>query len=158
MDITIFTDGSCNNNLPMDKRVGGYGVYFQNKPKLNISKKLTCSRVSSQVAELTAIVKGIETVLSHFCVKKIIIYTDSMYSINCITKWSEKWRQNNWKKSSGEKIENKKLIKKLYFYNKNLTLEFIHVRSHKKEPEKNTEEHRIWYGNFMADKLADYKS
>lgn len=154
MDITIFTDGSCNNNAPMEQRCGGYGVYFPHNQKNNISKKLHSKRVSSQVAELTAIIKGIEKCISTTTVKKIIIYSDSMYSIKCVTEWSEKWRQNNWRKSTGEKIENKKLIKTLYFYNKNLNLEFHHVRSHRREPEKGTQEHKLWYGNYMADKLA----
>lgn len=154
MDLVIFTDGSCNNNLPMNERCGGYGVYFQNNEKLNISKKLKGKHISSQAAELTAIVKGIEKCISTSIVNKIIIYSDSMYSIKCVTEWSEKWKRNGWKKSNGEKIENKKLIKKLYFYNKNINLEFHHVRSHKKEPEKDTEEHKLWYGNDMADKLA----
>ena len=156
MDIVIFTDGSCNNNLPMDQRCGGYGVFFQdsNINGIHIAKKLKGKYISSQVAELTSIVKGIERCLSKFVINKIIIYSDSMYSINCITKWSEKWIRNNWRKSNGEKIENKKLIKKLYFYNKNINLEFHHVKSHTKKPKEGTEEYKLWFGNFTADVLA----
>ena len=87
---------------------------------------------------------------------KIIIYTDSMYLINSITNWADKWKENKWKKSDGSVILNKKLIKKLYFYYKNLNIEFHHVKAHKKEPDnKSTEDYKLWYGNNMADKLAN---
>ena len=34
-------------------------------------------------------------------------------------------------------------------------IKFIHVNSHRPEPiNKNSLEHRVWYGNKMADKLA----
>jgi ribonuclease HI len=69
--------------------------------------------------------------------------------------WADKWRKNNWMKNDNESIMNKKLIKKLYFYYKNLNIKFQHVSSHKKEPEKNTDEHYLWYGNNIADKLAN---
>lgn len=154
MDITIFTDGSCNNNAPMEQRCGGYGVFFGDNHKHNISKKLKGKHISSQAAELTAVIKGIEKCISSYNINKIIIYTDSMYVINCITQWSEKWRQNNWKKSTGEKIENKKLIRKLYFYYKNINIEFNHIRSHQKKPDIKTPEYKLWYGNHMADKLS----
>ena len=153
-EIIIFTDGSCKG--PIKNKRGGCGVYFPKYTKYNISYKLKKENITNQVAELTACIKGIEKVLSKIVFYKIIIYTDSMYLINSITTWSDKWKENKWKKSDGDSILNKKLIKKLYFYYKNLNIEFYHVKAHKKEPEnKNTEDYKLWYGNYMADKLAN---
>ena len=45
-------------------------------------------------------------------------------------------------------------MKKLYFLAKNMNVIFRHVKAHKKEPNKDTPEHKLWYGNYMADKLA----
>ena len=153
-EIVIFTDGSCKG--AQGNKRAGCGVYFQDNEKYNISYKIKKGNITNQVAELTACVKGIERVLSKIVFYKIIIYTDSMYLINSITNWSDKWAKNKWRKSDGEEILNKKLIKKLYFYYKNLNIEFHHVKAHKKEPEnKHTEQYKLWYGNNMADKLAN---
>lgn len=152
-EIIVFTDGSCKG--PTNNKRGGYGCYFPNNEKLNISKKLS-KDITNQVAELKACIKAIEKILSHTEFYKIIIYTDSMYLINSITLWSNKWKENHWKKDNGEIICNKKLIKKLYFYYKNINIEFIHIKAHQNEPEnKNSEEYKLWYGNYMADKLAN---
>jgi ribonuclease HI len=153
-EITIFTDGSCKG--PAGNKRAGYGVYFPNHKKYNISSKLKKGNITNQVVELTACVKGIERVLCKIVFYKIIIYTDSMYLINSVTCWAEKWKENKWRKSDGEPVLNKKIIKKLYYYYKNLNIEFHHVKAHKKEPEnKHTEEYKLWYGNHMADKLAN---
>lgn len=151
--IKVFTDGSCKG--PTGNKRAGYGCYFPDNCKYNISKKINGDKITNQVAELTACIKAIEKIISSTEVDNILIYTDSMYTINSITLWADKWRKNNWMKNENESIMNKKLIKKLYFYYKNLNIEFQHVRAHKKEPEKNTNEHYLWYGNNMADKLAN---
>lgn len=153
-EIIIFTDGSCKSSI--DKKRAGCGVYFQGYEKYNICYKIKKGNITNNVAELKACIKGIEKVLSKIIFYKIIIYTDSMYVINSITNWANYWKENKWKKSNGENILNKKLIKKLYFYYKNLNIEFIHVKAHTNEPEnKLTEEYKQWYGNYMADKLAN---
>ena len=153
-EVIIFTDGSYKG--PANSKRGGCGIYFPKNNKYNISYKLKKNNITNQVAELQACIKGIEKIISKIIFYKIIIYTDSMYTINSITLWGDKWKQNKWKKTSGDSIINKKLIKKLYFYYKNLNIEFIHIKAHTKEPEnKNTEQYKLWYGNFMADKLAN---
>lgn len=153
-EIEIFTDGSCKG--PNKSKRAGCGIYLPKYEKYNISYKIKKGNITNQVAELKACIKGIERVISKIVFYKLIIYTDSMYLINSITNWSEKWKDNKWKKSNGEKILNKKLIKKLYFYYKNLNIEFIHVKAHLDEPKnKNSEDYKLWYGNYMADKLAN---
>lgn len=153
-EVIIFTDGSCKG--PNENKRAGCGIYFPDNKKYNISYKLKKGKITNQIAELKACVKGIEKILKNIVFYKIIIYTDSMYLINSITNWAENWEKNKWRKSNGENILNKKLIKKLYFYYKNLNIEFNHVKAHKKEPEdKNTEQYKLWYGNYMADKLAN---
>lgn len=151
--IKVFTDGSCVNlNKPNCR--AGCGVYFGDKR--DISYEIIRGKKTNQVAELKACILALHRIMEteKLDKKKIIIYSDSMYTINCVTKWAKGWEKNNWKKSTGEKIINKKLIKKLYYLTNNMNVEYKHVRAHKKEPKKNTEEHYFWYGNYMADKLA----
>lgn len=158
-DIIIFTDGSTLNNQTKGDRKGGIGVFFGDNDERNISLSLEETienKVTNQVAELLACIKGIEKLVSSSKIdnKKIIIYTDSMYIVNMITSWAENWEKKNWIKSDGNEVLNLNLVKKLYYYSKNLNIEYKHVKSHTKEPKKSEPNYKLWYGNMQADKLA----
>jgi ribonuclease HI len=158
--IDIFTDGSTLNNQQAGKRAGGAGVFFGDDDPRNISmpmKESKKNKVTNQVAELTACIKAIENAYStgDLGSKKINIYTDSMYIVNSIASWAKNWEKNDWRKSDNKPIKNLHLIKKLYYYSRNFQVIFKHVKAHKKKPSnEDSEKYRLWYGNFMADKLA----
>ncbi|KAL5337426.1 ribonuclease H-like domain-containing protein [Aspergillus crustosus] len=40
----------------------------------------------------------------------IMIYSDSRYAVNCITKWVYKWSNNGWMNSEGNEVANQDLI------------------------------------------------
>jgi ribonuclease HI len=148
--MNIFTDGSCINNGKKNSK-GGIGVFFNDNDPRNISERLTCDKITNQVAELTAISKALDIVKDY---KDIIyIYTDSSYCINIFVNWIKDWEKNNWKKKDGA-IKNLELIQEINNKLKFLTVIFKHVKSHCKEPEKNNSNYFIWYGNYQADKLA----
>ena len=158
-EVIIFTDGSTLNNQQKGKRKGGVGVFFGVDDPRNISFPLKESKyfkVTNQVAELTACVKGIETLIGSEKVmaKQIVIYTDSMYIVNSISSWAKNWAKNDWKKSNGKRVENLNLIRKLYYYCLNLGIILRHVKAHRDPPPKDSKEYPIWYGNDQADKLA----
>ena len=158
-ELIFFTDGSTLNNQEKGKRRGGVGVFFGKDDPRNISsplKETKYFKVTNQVAELLACIRGIETLISSqkTIAKQIVIYTDSMYIVNSINTWAKGWEKNNWKKKDGKTIENQNEIKKLYYYSLNLNTKFIHVRSHQKEPPISDPKYFIWYGNKMADELA----
>ena len=159
-EIIIFTDGSSLNNQEKGKRRGGVGVFFGDDDPRNLSFSLKESKyfkVTNQVAELTACVRGIETLLGSqkTIAKQIVIYTDSMYIVNSISNWAKNWEKNDWKKSNGSYVENLKLIKKLYYYCLNLGIILRHVKAHKNPPsDTSSKEYKLWYGNDQADKLA----
>lgn len=157
--IELFTDGATPNNHMTGKRKGGVGVFFGEGDTRNISfglKETKDLKVTNNVCELLGCLKGLETLVSTQIIDnhKIIIYSDSMYVINTITSWATKWEKNGWKKSTGGVILNLELVKQLYYLSKNLNVNYIHVNSHTKEPSKDSKEYNLWYGNFMADKLA----
>jgi len=158
-NIIIFTDGAVSNNQAKGNRKGGIGVFFGNDDIRNISISIletTNFKVTNQVCELLACIKGIEKLISSQEIKNnLIIMTDSMYIVNSMNIWAVKWEKNNWKKSNNKTIENEELIKQLYYYSKNLKIKFNHVKAHTKEiTDKNSLDYFNWYGNFMADKLA----
>lgn len=43
----------------------------------------------------------------------ITVYTDSMYAINCTSKWGPAWKRRGWKRDSGEPLLNLDLIRPL---------------------------------------------
>ena len=157
--IIIFTDGAVPNNQNKGNRKGGVGVFFgQNDPR-NISfsiKETSKIKVTNQVCELLACIKALETIVSTENINNNLIElkTDSMYIVNTINKWANKWVKNNWKKSDNKPIQNEELIKKLYYLSKNLNVIITHVKAHTTPPKINSIEYFNWYGNYMADKLA----
>ncbi len=152
--VTVYTDGSCLNNQNKFNRKGGYGVFFGDNDPRNKSIKLIGDKITNQVAEITACICAIETLININITNDIIIKTDSMYTINCITKWFEGWKKKGWKKANGDSVENLDLLIKLYDYTKKYNVKYVHVRAHKDAPSKDDKSYEDWYGNMMADKLA----
>lgn len=157
----IFTDGSSSIKKD-NNRFGGVGVYFGENSDNNISEGHVGNNVTNQRMELLACILGIEKIIDITKNKnnywKANIYSDSMYTINCVTKWAPNWIQLGWRRKVGNNIKdnilNLDLIKKLYMYTKMYPINYIHVRSHQKKPDEESEEYFKWYGNYQADELA----
>lgn len=107
--VKIYTDGSSLGNGKVGA-VGGVGVYFGPGDGRNLSESLSGSRQTNQRAELTAIQRALELAPRD---RKIVIYSDSNYAINCVTVWFQKWRTNSWQNSAGKAVENKDLVVKI---------------------------------------------
>ena len=148
--LEVFTDGSCMKTK--EKMKCGYGIYFPNGEIPNISRKFVYGDKTNQRAELFAIYVTLIIVKKMLSCKEITIYTDSMYSMKCITEWIPKWIQNNWKTSTGKNVMNQDILKPLYdIYKKiipNTTIRFVHVPSHTGNKDFKS------LGNDKADKLA----
>ena len=164
----VFTDGSSMNN-GYKNCYGGIGVFFEDDSQYNISEKMTFKddgKVSNNVCELTACLRAIQTIKDFEDFNNledcIIVYTDSKYLIDSITKWSDTWQKNGWmrKNRSGKMapVKNVELIKQIKAQTVISNIRFTHVRAHQKEPtgvSKDSYEYFLWYGNMMADKLAN---
>ena len=152
--VNVFTDGSSINNGKKNMyHSGGIGVYIEDT-KEEISEKVL-GKITNNICELKACILGIKNIVKRNHKYNINIYTDSEYVINSITKWAFNWEKNGWKSQKKSKeIKNKDLIVELFNLYKNNKVKFNHVRAHQVEPNKNSPQYKIWYGNFMADKLA----
>jgi ribonuclease HI len=151
---TIFLDGGCIFNGKKNA-IGGIGIFNQTDD-LKISKKIVYTTfnkpVTNNICELYAILVAIEAYSNDKTGLRII--TDSQYCYNIFTKWAISWKKNDWKKKGGP-ILNLDLIKKIYSKVLLYDIKFQHCNSHTKEPDnKNSSEYKVWYGNFIADKLA----
>ena len=147
--IVVFTDGACRNNGKQNA-VGGMGVHFPDAQLADISKSYPHTNCTNQKTELLAIYLAIRAVSKKFKLSdtKLIINTDSMYAINCITKWVHKWIQNDWITSQGRPVLNSKYIKKIYAYYAKYHIKFQHVPAHTGGTDAAS------LANAQADKLA----
>ena len=145
-NINIYTDGACPFN-GMKGATCGIGIHFceTNRNKLDdVSELFMVDKPTNNIAELGAIDRAIQIVIDkELSDKHINLYTDSKYSIDCITKWYAIWLKNN-------KLErpNIDIIQSIYENIQNLNIDFIHVRAHTKK----NDVHSI--GNSRADSLA----
>jgi ribonuclease HI len=144
--IYIYTDGSCikkNNEYR-----AGYGIYIPTK-NIHVSKPLLDEKITNNRAELTAIIECIDYLEDEdFLNKKIIIYTDSQYSMFLFHGTGERYEKNNFKNNDID-VPNIDLIKVLLYIKRNFNIILLKIRAHTDK----TDEHSI--GNSIADKLAN---
>ncbi|XP_010706240.1 ribonuclease H1 [Meleagris gallopavo] len=136
----VYTDGCCSGN-GRNRARAGIGVYWGPDHPLNISERLP-GRQTNQRAEIHAACKAIEQAKSQN-IKKLIIYTDSKFTINGITSWVENWKTNGWKTSSGGSVINKEDFQKLDSLSKGIEIQWMHIPGH-----------AGFQGNEEADRLA----
>ena len=128
----VFTDGACSSNGRPGAK-GGYAVWFPEHKSMSVAHKLpTDQPQTNQRAELSAIHQATLVLEENgFHDDDIVIYTDSDYSINCLTKWITGWVSRGWKTAAGSDVLHRDLIedasKRLAKFK---SYRFVHVRSH----------------------------
>lgn len=151
-NLIVFTDGSFRKKY----NYCGYGVHFPNKEMKSYGNIFKLENPTNQRAELYAIYSALKRciiILKTKQYKEINIYSDSKYSIECLTVWCNKWKKNNWKTKDNKDVSNQDLIKKnLKLMNKiNIKICFFHVNSHTGKKDYNS------INNDIVDKLANLK-
>ncbi len=130
-DVVIYTDGSSNQAR------AGYGVVFTKDNQIistfkgPLSLDIYPTQTNNQ-SELYAILIGLKESKEY---NKILIKSDSNYSIKSLTEWYHGWVKNCWKSSKGTDVLNKELIMEIldeiYSNNPNKRqIVFEHVRAH----------------------------
>lgn len=155
------------------KRVAGSGVYWkfisnhhhhQNQFfETEISELVPpCYNQTNQVAELYAILLAVRQINKFLLVVQAVcqeevsqllqtlpfifrIFSDSQYSINCLTVWYKTWQRNGFRNSKNDEVVNKQLIIEILAELEPLRnrVSFHYVKGH-----SNID------GNVMADRLA----
>ncbi|NWS76451.1 RNH1 Ribonuclease, partial [Crotophaga sulcirostris] len=136
----VYTDGCCSGN-GRNRARAGIGVYWGPGHPLNTSERLP-GRQTNQRAEIHAACKAIEQAKSQN-IKKLIIYTDSQFTINGITSWVDNWKTNGWRTSSGASVINKEDFERLDNLSKGIEIQWMHIPGH-----------AGFQGNEEADRLA----
>ena len=118
----IYTDGSYADGLM------GFGVVIRtsDKAEINAYGCISLEKKSNQVAELYAIYVALSLISGD-----ILLYTDSMYAVTCLTAYIHDWVKNGWKN-----VSNLELMQGIYGLMKkdgngnNRDVEILHVPAH----------------------------
>uniref|UniRef100_A0A8C5K438 Ribonuclease H1 n=1 Tax=Jaculus jaculus TaxID=51337 RepID=A0A8C5K438_JACJA len=76
-------------------------------------------------------------------ISKLVLYTDSMLTINEITNWVQGWKKNGWRTSAGKDVINKEVFVELDELTQGRDIQWMHIPGHSG-----------FVGNEEADRLA----
>jgi ribonuclease HI len=128
----IFTDGACAGNGRAGAKAG-FAVWFPEARHLSCAERLPATdSQTNQRAELSAIHRAV-VILDDggFHDEELIVYTDSDYSIKCLTQWLSGWVSRGWKTAEGKDVLHQDLIKDTSSrLAKFKSHRFVHVRAH----------------------------
>lgn len=129
---------------------GGIGIHFPNGELTDISNIYRLGFCTNQKTELFAILSALRYIKQNLGLSeyKVLIKTDSQYSINCITKWVYGWIKNGWKTQNNKLVANKEFIEAIHKYYEKYDIELEHVDAHTNLNDDDSK------ANARADELA----
>lgn len=128
----IYTDGGCVPN----PGIGGYSFVILEEGEVRSLNGCGGSLdTTNNRMELTAAIRALEAVKfeSRNTPADVVIYSDSKYLRNGITKWIINWRKNQWKTKNRTDVKNGDLWIRLDDFNRNdpiLRIDWRWVRGH----------------------------
>lgn len=120
----VFTDGASRGN----PGPGGWGVVALCDGYV-IELGGGEGNTTNNRMELKAAIEGVSFLVSQE-VTDAIVYTDSSYLINGITKWVHGWRKSGWKTRDGEEVLNQDLWNELSLLADEVRISWTYVRGH----------------------------
>ncbi|XP_045700363.1 ribonuclease H1 isoform X2 [Phyllostomus hastatus] len=138
--VVVYTDGCCSRNGRRRARAG-IGVYWGPGHPLNVGVRLP-GRQTNQRAEIHAACRAIEQARAQ-SIDKLVLHTDSMFTINGITSWLPGWKENGWRTSAGKEVINREDFVELDRLVQGMDIRWVHVPGHSG-----------LVGNEEADRLA----
>jgi ribonuclease HI len=128
----VFTDGSCTSNGRKGAKAG-FAAWFPDHPSWSSAFRVPDDQdQTNNRAELSAIQLGVKTLEDRGEIDcDLVIYSDSEYSINCLTSWLPGWMSRGWKTAAGKDVLHQDLIKDITSrLSKFKSHRFVHVKAH----------------------------
>jgi ribonuclease HI len=122
MEYKIFTDGSSRGN----PGPGGWGAIIIGEEEVSEIGGREVESTNNRM-ELTAAIEAIAKTKNN---SEIILYSDSSYMINGITKWVFGWQKNNWQTKDKNPVSNVDLWKRLIDETKNRNVTYKYIGGH----------------------------
>jgi len=151
MKVEIYTDGACSKNGQKNSRAAWAFYMPDHKAISNAGRVPDTESQTNQRGELMGISEAVKAAEISFPADEtdLKIYTDSMYSKNCLTTWLGSWMKNNWKTSQGGDVIHRDLIEgtatKL---SKFKSFNIIHVKAHTGSDDEQSR------NNHIVDRMA----
>lgn len=136
-EIHIYTDGACSGN----PGPGGWGAVIHKDGAETQEIFGGIAETTNNRMELTATIKGIETILADPSTAHI--HTDSTYVKDGITLWVKNWQKNGWKTAAKKPVKNQDLWQDLVAVCDKKPITWHWVKGHSGHPD-----------NERADMLA----
>ena len=126
-EVEIFTDGACSGN----PGPGGWGAILRYR---GVEKEIAghSPGTTNNRMEMTAVLEALKA-LKEPC--QVIIYTDSQYLRDGITKWIIKWKENGWKTASKLPVKNRDLWEALDQAIQRHEVNWVWIKGHNAHPE-----------------------
>ena len=134
--ITIHTDGACSGN----PGPGGWGALMEWNGSRKEIKGGEADTTNNRM-ELMAAIKALEALKRDG--QDVILFTDSVYVRDGITKWIHGWKKRGWKTANKKPVKNVELWQELDTLNQRHSVDWRWVKGHAGDP-----------GNERADALA----
>lgn len=134
--VVIHTDGACRGN----PGPGGWGAILvsgKHRKELKGSEAQTTNNRMEMMAAVEAL-----SALTKRC--QVVLWTDSEYVKNGITKWVHGWVKRGWKTAAKQPVKNEDLWKALLAQTERHDIEWCWVKGHSGDE-----------GNERADALAN---
>jgi ribonuclease HI len=128
----VFTDGSCTSNGRKGAKAG-FAAWFPDHPSWSSALRVPDNEdQTNNRAELSAIQLAVKTLEDRGEIDcDLVIYSDSEYSINCLTAWLPGWMSRGWKTAAGKDVLHQDLIKDITSHlSKFKSHRFVHVKAH----------------------------
>jgi ribonuclease HI len=135
-EVVVYADGACRGN----PGPGGWGAWLksgEHEKELFGGDKLT----TNNKMELTAVIQALAA-LERRC--SVVVYTDSSYVKDGITKWIHGWKTRGWQTADKKPVKNIELWQRLDALNASHQVQWRWVKGHSGDP-----------GNERADRLAN---
>ena len=134
-EVVIYTDGACSGN----PGPGGWGVVLRwngTAKELHGGDPAT----TNNRMELMAAIQALEALNRP---SRVLLYTDSVYLLNGITKWVAGWQRNGWRTAARKPVKNEDLWRRLVEATNGHEISWLWVKGHAGDE-----------GNERADELA----
>ena len=135
-EVLIYADGACRGN----PGPGGWGAWLksgEHEKELWGGEKLT----TNNRMELTAVIQALAALKRR---SEVVLYTDSVYVKDGITKWIHGWKKRGWTTADKKPVKNIELWQRLDQLNASHEVDWRWVKGHAGDP-----------GNERADQLAN---
>jgi ribonuclease HI len=96
--VEIFTDGACSGN----PGPGGWAAILRSGTR---EREISGGEVitTNNRMELTAAIRGLEALRKP---SDVVVYTDSRYVMDGVTRWLPRWKLNGWRTADKKPVKN----------------------------------------------------